>query len=313
MLVFIIFAVIEEKMIAKQVARFCTSASCLAKSSKHHYRIPPDVKLRPPIIPTINNIKVKEDHPLWQFFSHKKFIRTPKEVQHTSRPWSVQELRKKSFEDLHSLWYVCLKERNKLYREYHIYYEEGSRRSSDFISLSDDILNTMNNVKHVISEREAALGNAKAEFTSSGKQYLAEFRKKYLEEKDVETDEWYDKLERLQYAIFGIPDVLDTTLKVDVNFIEGVKFIGNLKYDKFASKIAREDICGLNDIAEMYTVFEESATADGLKEACTKIDEYRKSNLVIPESKEIRVVQGFIDDKIKEAENEFSSEAAEKL
>lgn len=299
-------------MMGKQVARFCTSARCLAKNMKGRYRISPDVKLRPPIIPTINNIKMKDDHPLWQFFSHKKFIRSSKEVQHTSRPWSIQELRKKSFEDLHSLWYVCLKERNKLYREYHIYYEEGSKRSTDFISLSDDILDTMNNIKHVISEREAALKNAQAEFITGGEQYLAEFKKKYLEEKEVETDEWYDKLERLQYAIFGIPDVLDTSLKVDVNFINGVKFIGNLKYDKFASKIGREDFNGLKDIAEMYTVFEESATADGLKEACTKIDEYRKSNLVIPESKEIRVVQGFIDDKIKEAENEFSSEAVEK-
>ncbi|VEU19670.1 DEKNAAC100621 [Brettanomyces naardenensis] len=291
-------------MFEQQVARFSTSAKCLARSRKG-YRISSSIKLRPPIIPTIDNIKVIDDHPLWQFFSHKKFVRNPEEVSFTGRSWTVQELRRKSFDDLHSLWYVCLKERNRLYREAHVYDQAESLRSQEFEGLSAMIRESMVHIKQVITEREAALNNAQAEFEVVGNEYLGEFRNAYLEDQNVETDQWYDKLERLQYAIFGIPDVLDTSLKVDLRFLEGVKFVGQLKYDKFASKIGREDLGGLKDIAEIYTVFEESATAEGVKEACAKIDEYRESNLVIPGSKEIQVVQGFINDKIKQAESDF--------
>ncbi|KAI8637551.1 mitochondrial 39-S ribosomal protein L47 (MRP-L47)-domain-containing protein [Parasitella parasitica] len=48
---------------------------------------------------------------IYQFFENNQVL--PKQ-NWTGRAWKAQELRQKSFEDLHKLWYVLLKERNVL-------------------------------------------------------------------------------------------------------------------------------------------------------------------------------------------------------
>ncbi|GAA5815630.1 hypothetical protein MFLAVUS_009142 [Mucor flavus] len=48
---------------------------------------------------------------LYQFFENNQAL--PKQLW-TGRAWKAQELRQKSFDDLHKLWYVLLKERNVL-------------------------------------------------------------------------------------------------------------------------------------------------------------------------------------------------------
>ncbi|KAJ8609222.1 hypothetical protein MRB53_039258 [Persea americana] len=62
-----------------------------------------------PVLDGANKAKVKvdEDHGLWAFFGKDK-------ERLIGRPWIVEELRKKSWEDLHALWWVCVKERNRI-------------------------------------------------------------------------------------------------------------------------------------------------------------------------------------------------------
>lgn len=60
-------------------------------------------------------IEVDEGHGLWGFFpAPGKLLLTPKETEEHGRAWTVEELRRKSWEDLHALWWKCCKERNML-------------------------------------------------------------------------------------------------------------------------------------------------------------------------------------------------------
>lgn len=76
-------------------------------------------------------------------------IRNPTKV---GRSWSKEELSIKSFDDLHRLWYVCLKEKNLLYTE------KQHCRSNRQEFLSDkalkEVQNTMKNIKLVSSIRK---------------------------------------------------------------------------------------------------------------------------------------------------------------
>lgn len=57
------------------------------------------------------------DHGLWGFFKDQKLLQTPVEEQRHGRAWTVGELRSRDWDTLHQLWWVCVKERNRLATE----------------------------------------------------------------------------------------------------------------------------------------------------------------------------------------------------
>lgn len=100
-------------------------------------------------------IKTDENHPLWAFFPQKgKLINTPAEDQAHGRPWKVEELRKKSWEDLHALWWACCRERNRISTSN----AERARTKLGFgeheaIERDHVVQRTMKGIKHVLTER----------------------------------------------------------------------------------------------------------------------------------------------------------------
>ncbi|ORY04838.1 MRP-L47-domain-containing protein [Basidiobolus meristosporus CBS 931.73] len=78
----------------------------------------------------------------------------PKEQPKTGRSWRAGELRNKSFEDLHKLWYVVLKERNMLASQN----EEAKRWgiTEQFFTNKTRVIKckkTMARIKSVLNER----------------------------------------------------------------------------------------------------------------------------------------------------------------
>ncbi|KAJ5172705.1 54S ribosomal protein L4 [Penicillium capsulatum] len=70
------------------------------------------------------------------------------------RPWAIQELREKSWDDLHKLWWVCVKERNRIATSN----IERTRLKAGFGDHEAEerekvIRVTQNSIKHVLRER----------------------------------------------------------------------------------------------------------------------------------------------------------------
>ncbi|KAF8158155.1 mitochondrial 39-S ribosomal protein L47 (MRP-L47)-domain-containing protein [Crassisporium funariophilum] len=115
-------------------------------------------------------VPVKEDHGLYGFFRRKagddlkgearfEVFDTPENAQVlTGRAWRAAELRNKSFKDLHTLWYVGLREKNLLASQKEEVRRMGVTNSSMQVSI-DKVRNcrkTMGRIKAVLNERRLA-------------------------------------------------------------------------------------------------------------------------------------------------------------
>ncbi|GAA5864075.1 hypothetical protein JCM8547_005127 [Rhodosporidiobolus lusitaniae] len=118
-----------------------------------------------------------DNHPLWRFFHESKEpLEVPdKRVDYSGRSWTSFELRRKSFEELHQLWYVLLRERNVLLTQR----EEARRVRIDlggFGAVPDKLRlcqKSMARIKQVLSERRHAALQAAEILRTQGKEQQA--------------------------------------------------------------------------------------------------------------------------------------------
>lgn len=146
-----------------------------------------DLQPRPPITPAPARIVTPDDHPLWQFFRSKDSALTHPDVyDDLGRPWGVPELRRKQYEDLHTLWYVCLRELNLLKTEtsaLHRVLRRGRVESAKSMLSEpvDAVQITMKNIRTVLLERYKAWEHAQQIIAESDGDLLKELESKYTE------------------------------------------------------------------------------------------------------------------------------------
>lgn len=104
-------------------------------------------------------------------------MNTPEEDHEHGRYWSAEELRGKSWEDLHALWWVCCKERNRIATEaferkrLEAGYGEAESKERDAM-----VRMTQRAIKHVLTERyyswedarELAKGDPEVDLSGEG-------------------------------------------------------------------------------------------------------------------------------------------------
>ncbi|KAK9323048.1 mitochondrial 39-S ribosomal protein L47 (MRP-L47)-domain-containing protein [Lipomyces orientalis] len=129
-----------------------------------------DLQPRPPITPSPGSVVTPDDHPLWQFYRSKGTCLTnPQVYDHLGRSWEIPELRRKGYEDLHVLWYVCLKELNILRTEMSALrivirpnmIENVARKYGEPLK---SVRRSMANIRTVLLERYYAWENATEDF-----------------------------------------------------------------------------------------------------------------------------------------------------
>ncbi|KAG8531753.1 uncharacterized protein KY384_003385 [Bacidia gigantensis] len=111
-----------------------------------------------------SRIEVDPNHGLWGFFNEKKELLTPPDVEAShGRAWYSDELRHKSWEDLHSVWWMCCRERNRLATEsaerQRLRIKQGNAEAH---ARDLTLRRTMKSIKWALTERYYAWEGARA-------------------------------------------------------------------------------------------------------------------------------------------------------
>lgn len=280
--------------------RFSTSASVgiRAKAQSSVVNAKPLI-MRPPIEPRVSQVQTPDDHPLWQFFSPERpYIRKATELEDIGSAWSIPQLRRKSFEDLHSLWYICLKELNRLNREMRLLAQYENRPSADtkmydndenrFAEVAKQVKDTMWRLRHVLAERYH--GYMTSKINELGHRFpalLNRFRSKYLSADSNADSQVNSQLERFQFAFFGINPTLDGNFP-EPQVVKGLYIAASLRLERYGSE--QTEISDVRDVREAYTLFTAEASPEGIASAIGTIKEIRSQAEPVPKEKDVEVL-----------------------
>jgi len=144
----------------------------------------------------LDPVKTDPNHGLWDFFHDRETVaHPPGQMAKFGRAWTVEELRHKSWDDLHRLWWVCAKERNRISTSA---FERKMRQlgfgEAEDKSRDDEVRITQKAIRHVLTERFYAWEDARklaetdSEVNLSGRG-PAFTPGEYLEEEALESEE----------------------------------------------------------------------------------------------------------------------------
>ncbi|KDQ06786.1 hypothetical protein BOTBODRAFT_49175 [Botryobasidium botryosum FD-172 SS1] len=115
-----------------------------------------------------HRVPVDPNHGLWAFFRkvqesnsgevYRALTPSNRRLDRSGRSWTAAELRRKSFKDLHTLWYVLLRERNLLATQKHEAMRLGADygRHTSIIPRTHRVSKSMARIKGVLNERRLA-------------------------------------------------------------------------------------------------------------------------------------------------------------
>ncbi|KAM7212323.1 Mitochondrial 39-S ribosomal protein L47 (MRP-L47) domain containing protein [Rhypophila decipiens] len=145
-------------------------------------------------------VETDKNHGLWDFFYDRQTVaQSPEKDAAHGRAWLVEELRHKSFEDLHRLWWVCVKERNRIAtatwerNKSELGFGDAEGKARDY-----QVRLTMRGIKHVLTERFYAWEDAvklaetdpEVDFSGEGAPYTpSQFLEEELAEEELAEEE----------------------------------------------------------------------------------------------------------------------------
>ncbi|KAF2113485.1 54S ribosomal protein L4, mitochondrial [Lophiotrema nucula] len=101
------------------------------------------------------------NHGLYGFFKDKKLLQYPKDERSHGKSWTIFQLRNKSWDDLHVLWWVCVKERNRLATQILEHQRiEAGYGATEYENRDKTVQETMKAIHDALLERQYAWEDA---------------------------------------------------------------------------------------------------------------------------------------------------------